>query len=277
MKDFLSGRLFLVNNYALADADSSFFEQLSQLEIINYEQVPSEVAKPKFGTIAAGGATQVTVLNASQLNNFYASKLDSKVLKHFNQEDSLFYHTNGVPNTDIYYALNSLINMKIESVQTMGSNQATALWGEQGKNGAVVINCDREGDLSFTDLGIKYSNDNLRQLIEPLRLTRPDAVISLGDLCEQTIEEISNAKSNLLIVTLTTSFGISCRGVFKNLLFENSIFIGYYSSSTLIAKEVTEDSLVWVTESGAEYKMSLSGELIDNFEPAPGLSTQFIK
>lgn len=277
MKDFQSGRLFLVNNYAIADADSSFFEQLSQLEIINYEQVSREIAKPKFGTIAEKGAILMTVLNASKLNDFSASKLDSKVLKHFNQEDSLLYHTNGVPNTDVYYALNSLIDMKIETIQKMGPNQAIALWGTQGENGAVVINYDRENNLLFKDLHIRYLNDNLTSLIEPLRLMRPDAVISLDDLCDQTIDKINSSNSDLLIVTLNTSFGSSCHSVYKTLLFENSALIGYYSSTTLIAKEVNENLLIWVTETGSEYEMSLSNDLIDNFEPAPGLSTQLVK
>ena len=150
MTDFSSGKLFIVNELAVADADTSFFTKLASLNILNYESLAPNKGKENYGTIGERGAIKINVSNSEALREEYAGLLESYVLKHFNQEDSLFYHIDGIPNHDIYYALNSLIGKKIDEIKVLGKNQASALWGERdGKNGAILISCNREEKLTF--------------------------------------------------------------------------------------------------------------------------------
>ena len=151
MTDFLSGRLFIINGLAIGDTDSSFFKTLSKTEIVSYEYLDSLEGKENYGSLGERGAIRLNIKKSKKLNKEYASLLDASILKHFNQEDSLFYHTNGVPNSNIYYAINSLVNMKIEKVQVLDKYQAQGLWGNEGKNGAIVINCNRDEKLEIKE------------------------------------------------------------------------------------------------------------------------------
>ena len=150
-EDFLSGRLFIINELAIADTDSSFFKIMSTLEILSREIIDSKLGKELYGTLGESGVTRFKIQNTEELTDEYVSLVDAIVLKHFNKEDSLFYHTDGLPNHDIYYAIDILINKTIEKVQILGKNQATAIWGEEGKNGADLINCDREKKLTINN------------------------------------------------------------------------------------------------------------------------------
>lgn len=151
MTDFLSGRLFIINGLAIGDTDSSFFTTLSKTEIISYEYLDSLEGKENYGTLGERGVIRLNIKKLKKLKKKYASLLDASILKHFNQEDSLFYHTNGVPNNNIYYAVNSIVNMKIEKIQILDKYQAEALWGKEGKNGAIVINCNRDEKLVISE------------------------------------------------------------------------------------------------------------------------------
>jgi hypothetical protein len=151
IQDFLSGRLFIINELAIADTDSSFFKVMSTVEILSREMIDKELGKELYGTLGETGVTRFEIENTGKLKDEYVSLVDATVLKHFNQEDSLFYMTDGLPNHDIYYAIDILINKPIEKVQIIGKNQAMAIWGREGKNGAVMVNCDRENILTINE------------------------------------------------------------------------------------------------------------------------------
>ena len=114
---FQSGRLFIVNELAIASADPSFFNKLAKLNITNYELLNKEEGKELYGTLGSTGVIRLTVETTKKLAKETIKLLDASILNYFNAEDSTFYYTNGIPNRDIYYALDPLLNLKIEEIR----------------------------------------------------------------------------------------------------------------------------------------------------------------
>jgi hypothetical protein len=145
--EFLSGRLFIFNDYALNQADSSFFKTLTSGHILKIEYLDSISGFKEYGTIGKRGAIRIQVEDLKKLKNEDYRVVDASVLKYFDESKKTFYFIDGLPNRDIYYALDGLVNKKIKEVRKMGPNEAQAIWGSQGKNGAIVINTDGQIDL----------------------------------------------------------------------------------------------------------------------------------
>lgn len=103
----------------------------------------------EYGTLGEQGVFKLTVEDTSNLKNLNVGLLDSSILKHFIMENDVFYMTDGAPNSNIYYALNILINKTIEKVTILDKYQSKAIWGNEAKNGAIQINCDREKELKL--------------------------------------------------------------------------------------------------------------------------------
>jgi uncharacterized protein YnzC (UPF0291/DUF896 family) len=151
INDYLSGRLLIINELAVADTDSSFFETMCKLKIVSREIINQELGKELYGTVGERGVTRFEIENTEKLKDQYVSIIDATVLKHFNQEDSLFYMMDGLPSHDMYNAIQILMNKKIEKIQILEKNQAMAIWGREGENGALIVNCDRETKLTINN------------------------------------------------------------------------------------------------------------------------------
>ena len=149
INDFSSGKLFIINELAIAEADSTFFNVLATLDITSYSKVGPKEGKKSYGTLGEKGVFKLEVKDTSKFKDIYVGLVDASVLKYFNQKDSLLYMTDGAPNKNIYYALDILINKTIESVQIINKNEAMAIWGKEAENGAININCNREKELTL--------------------------------------------------------------------------------------------------------------------------------
>jgi hypothetical protein len=138
---------------------------------------------------------------------------------------------------------------------------------------------DCQCDLHRSSHSISYQGNEalLKELIQPLRKSKPYLVGTPEDICEQTIIEIGTiVQSQIAIVLVETAFGISCKWNAKTLIFKNKKFWGYYYSSELFPKRIEENTLVWQGEYTAEYFMIISDNPPITFEPAPGLKMEFI-
>ena len=145
--EFLSGRLFIFNNYALNTADSSFFKTITSGHITKIEHLDSLSGFTEYGTIGKNGALRLQIDNLKVLKKEQYRVVDATILKYFDESKQTFYFIDGLPNTDIYFALLGLVNKKIKEVRKMGPNEAQAIWGSQGKNGAILINTGGRIDL----------------------------------------------------------------------------------------------------------------------------------
>jgi hypothetical protein len=147
--DFSSGKLFIINELAIAEADSIFFTELSKTDIEEYKIIDSISGKLNYGTLGSKGVFELTVSNTSRIADLYVGLIDASVLKYFDEDKDLFYMTDGAPNSNIYYALNILINKSIDEVTVLDKYQSKAIWGTEAKNGAIQVICDRKKALKF--------------------------------------------------------------------------------------------------------------------------------
>jgi len=141
VNDFVNGKLVLINQLSIVNTNDAFFVKLLSLEFANCEVIDGEKGKELYGTMGENGVISISMLNTEELSGEYVDMVDASILKYFNEEDALFYHTNGIPNRDMYRALNDLINKKIERIDVIEKNEARSMWGEQAKNGAILITC----------------------------------------------------------------------------------------------------------------------------------------
>jgi hypothetical protein len=145
--EFLSGQLFIFNNYALKKADPSFFRKLIKGKIITVERLDSLVGQDKYGTIGLRGVFKVQIQNLKALKREHYQVIDSSVLKYFDERNQIFYFIDGGPTEPMDQALRWLVNKRIKEVKKLGPTAAQAIWGTQGDNGAVIINTDGKIDL----------------------------------------------------------------------------------------------------------------------------------
>ena len=149
ISDFVNGKLLLVNHLEIVNTNDAFFEKLLSLDFTDCEVLDGEKGKELYGTMGEHGVVSITISNVEGLKQEYVDLVDASILKYFNKEDAILYHTNGIPNRDIYRALSTLINMKIEEVDIIDKNEARAIWGEQAKNGAIMIKCNQKERLTI--------------------------------------------------------------------------------------------------------------------------------
>lgn len=152
LTDFQSGRMVVINNCALVNADTVFLDTLIQARIIRYNKIDGATAKSSYGSLGQHGVIQIQVELPAKFEKINYHVVDASILKYLNQEDSMFYMIDGMPTHDIYNVIHLLIDKPIEKVQVLRREQAMAIWGRQGSRGATMINCDREHRLSIQQL-----------------------------------------------------------------------------------------------------------------------------
>jgi hypothetical protein len=145
--NFSSGQLFIFNNYALKNADPSFFKKLIKAKIIAVEHLDSIVGLTEYGTIGSRGVFKVQIQNLNVLKREHYQVIDSSVLKYFDERSEIFYFIDGGPIGSMNEALGWLVNKKIKEIKKLGPATAQAIWGTQGNNGAIIINTDGKIDL----------------------------------------------------------------------------------------------------------------------------------
>jgi hypothetical protein len=131
------------------NTNETFLNKLLELQFTACEVIGPEKGRELYGTMGENGVISITLFDVEPLRQEYVDLVDASILKYFDNENPLFYHTNGVPNLDMYMALNSLINMKIDRINIIEKSESRAIWGDQAKNGAIVISCDRSEPLSL--------------------------------------------------------------------------------------------------------------------------------
>ena len=141
--DFVNGKLLLINQLSVVNTNDAFFSKLLSMEFTYCETIDGEKGKALYGTMGENGVISITLSNTEPLLGEYVDLVDAIVLKYFNKDNPVFYHTNGIPNRDMYMALNTLINKKIEKVDIIEKTEARAIWGEPARNGAVMITCNK--------------------------------------------------------------------------------------------------------------------------------------
>ena len=141
--DFVNGKLLLINQLSVLNTNDAFFSKLLSMKFTYCETIDEEQGKDLYGTMGENGVISITLSDTEPLRGEYVDLVDASVLKYFDIDKPVFYHTNGIPNRDMFRALNTLINKKIEKVDIIEKTEARAIWGEPAKNGAVMITCDK--------------------------------------------------------------------------------------------------------------------------------------
>ncbi len=142
--EFRQGRLIVFNGYALHSADPSFFRKLVSAEISDVEHLDSLIGRIEYGTVGKQGVVRLTIDNLNKLTKARFSVVDAFILKYFDAAKPMFYFIDGMPASDTFVALDWLVNKKIKEVQLLAPREAEAIWGRQGKDGAVMINTEGE-------------------------------------------------------------------------------------------------------------------------------------
>jgi hypothetical protein len=149
ISDFLKGKLLLINQLSVVNTNDAFFSKLLSLDFKNCEIFSPEEGEVLYGTLGELGVISITLTDIEPLRHEYVDIVDANVLKYFNIENPVFYHTDGIPSHDMYMALNTLINKKIEKVDIIEKSEARAIWGEPAKNGAIMITCNKTQALTL--------------------------------------------------------------------------------------------------------------------------------
>ena len=149
IQDFVNGKLILINQVSLVNTNDAFFDKLLSMEFTACEVIGAEKGKELYGTMGGKGVISITLFDVEPLRGEYADLVDAGILKYFHDEVEMFYHTDGIPHQDMYSALNSLVNKRIEKVDIIREEEAKAIWGNQARNGAIMITCDRAEPLTL--------------------------------------------------------------------------------------------------------------------------------
>jgi hypothetical protein len=149
INDFVNGKLLLINQLSIVNTNDAFFSKLLSMKFTYCEMIGPDKGKEMYGTMGENGVISIELSNLETLRGEYVDLVDASVLKFFHEEDAVFYHTDGIPNRDMFMALNTLLNKKIEKVDLIEKAEARAIWGDQAKNGAVMITCNRSQRLTL--------------------------------------------------------------------------------------------------------------------------------
>jgi hypothetical protein len=149
ISDFVNGKLLLINQLAVLNTNDAFFSKLLSLDFAICQVIDPEEGETLYGTLGEFGVTRITLTNVEPLRQEFVDLVDASILKYFNAGNPLFYHTDGIPNRDMFMALNTLINKKIEQIDVIDKSEARAIWGEPAKNGALMITCNKTQPLTF--------------------------------------------------------------------------------------------------------------------------------
>jgi len=149
ISDFVNGKLILINDLSIVNTNDPFFNKLLSLQFTACEVIKPERGYELYGTLGEKGVVSITLFDVEPLRGQFVDLLDASILKHFDQENPVYYVTNGMPNRDMYMALNSLTNMKIEELDIIEKAEAQAIWGERARNGAISITSSKTEPLTL--------------------------------------------------------------------------------------------------------------------------------
>jgi hypothetical protein len=149
ISDFVNGKLLLINGLSVVNTNDAFFSKLLSLEFTHCVTMGPEKGKSIYGTMGEKGVISIVLSNVEPLRQEFVDLVDASILKYFDIDKPLFYHTDGIPNRDMFMALNTLINRKIDQVDVIDKSEARAIWGEQAKYGAVMITCNKTQPLTL--------------------------------------------------------------------------------------------------------------------------------
>ncbi len=149
ISDFVNGKLVLINNLSIVNTNDAFFSKLLSLQFSACEVIAPERGYELYGTLGEKGVISITLLDVEPLRGQYVDLVDASILKHFDLEKPVYYLTNGIPNRDMYMALNSLTNKIIEEIDVIDKVEAQAIWGQRAKNGAVSVTFNKTEPLTL--------------------------------------------------------------------------------------------------------------------------------
>ena len=139
----------MINDLSIVNTNDPFFNKLLSLQFTACEVIKPERGYELYGTLGEKGVISITLFDVEPLRGQYVDLLDASILKYFDLENPIYYVINGLPNRDMYMALSSLTNMKIEEVDVIEKGEAQAIWGERARNGAFSLACIKTDPLTL--------------------------------------------------------------------------------------------------------------------------------
>ena len=149
ISDFVNGKLILINDLSIVNTNDPFFNKLLSLQFTACEVIKPERGYELYGTLGEKGVISITLFDVEPLRGQFVDLVDASILKHFDQANPVYYVTNGMPNRDMYMALNSLTNMKIEALDIIDKTEAQAIYGPRAKDGAISITFNQTEPLTL--------------------------------------------------------------------------------------------------------------------------------
>jgi hypothetical protein len=149
ISDFINGKLILINNLSIVNTNDPFFSKLLSLQFTACEVIAPQRGYELYGTLGEKGVISITLFDVEPLRGQYVDLVDASILKYFDLEKPLYYLANGIPNRDMYMALNSLTNKKIEEIDVIDKVEAQAIWGDRARNGAVSVTFNKTEPLTL--------------------------------------------------------------------------------------------------------------------------------
>jgi hypothetical protein len=149
ISDFVNGKLVLINNLSIVNTNDPFFSKLLSLQFTACEVIGPQRGYELYGTLGEKGVISITLFDVEPLRGQYVDLVDGSILKYFDLAKPVYYLTNGIPNRDMYMALNSLTNKKIEEIDVIDKVEAQAIWGDRAKNGAISVTFNKTEPLTL--------------------------------------------------------------------------------------------------------------------------------
>ena len=149
ISDFVNGKLILINNLSIVNTNDPFFSKLLSLQFTACEVIAPQRGYELYGTMGERGVISITLFDVEPLRGQYVDLVDASILKYFDIEKPVYYLTNGIPNRDMYMALNSLTNKIIEEIDVIDKVEAQAIWGDRARNGAISVTFNKTEPLTL--------------------------------------------------------------------------------------------------------------------------------
>ena len=149
ISDFVNGKLVLINNLSIVNTNDPFFSKLLSLQFTACEVIAPERGYELYGSMGERGVISITLFDVEPLRGQYVDLVDASILKYFDIEKPVYYLTNGIPNRDMYMALNSLTNKIIEEIDVIDKVEAQAIWGNRARNGAISVTFNKTEPLTL--------------------------------------------------------------------------------------------------------------------------------
>lgn len=149
ISDFVNGKLVLINNLSIVNTNDPFFSKLLSLQFTACEVIAPERGYELYGTLGEKGVVSITLFDVEPLRGQFVDLVDASILKYFDIEKPVYYLSNGIPNRDMYMALNSLTNKIIEEIDVIDKVEAQAIWGERARNGAISVTFNKTEPLTL--------------------------------------------------------------------------------------------------------------------------------